>query len=278
MRSLILFTLILTFCGIGIHVVHPHDTHSDLYSESPWRAQLQEFQKLLKTDADAAHSELQNVSKKLFGEHVLTQEWIPLYLRISKGETAYPSDLKRVSELEIRMLKSMDPEKYAKQIQHHQKAIEHYAELNDRVTPLEGRATNLQGGVSGAFMSDPSEDNLHYFRSFFQLLPKDPKAARAALDKFAALEYQDHPLKEAWTELYFRHHQAKKAKILESIRVKELQKQMLTDLDAEKHAKVIKDLEGLIKYQNRLQRTFERQGKPTPTIDIEVKFNTKKED
>ena len=144
MRSLIFFTLIFMFCGIGVLSVLPHEEHSLLYkeSEAPWKAQIQDFQKLIKTDADAARSELQNVAKKLFGEHILTQEWIPLYFRISKDGTTYSSDLKRVSELEIRMLKSTDPEKYAKQIQHHREAVEHYAALVSdlkRVSELEIR-------------------------------------------------------------------------------------------------------------------------------------------
>ncbi len=262
----------LMFCCLLALCVHAQDGnfHSHGVDASPWESELETFQKLLETEPEAARAELQSFAKKVFDEHPLTEEWVPLYFRIRKNGTKYPSDLKRVSELEIRILKSLDAEKYAKQIQHHQEAIERYAAFSDRRTPVEESPATTQGGVSGRFITDPSEDTRHSLKSFFELLPKDPKAARAALDKFAALTYQNHPLIEEWTKLFFRHYQAKKATILESIRVKELQKQMLTDIDAEKHAEVIKDLERLIKYQKRLQKTFERQGQPNAEIEIEV--------
>ena len=277
MKSLFLLTHTLSFCCMMAFSVHAHDEHfhSDGVDASPWAVQLQTFEKRLKTEPEAARTELQNVAKKVFNGHPLTEEWVPLYFRIRKNGTTYTSDLKRLSELEIRILKSLDPPKYAKQIQHHLEAIEHYATFGDKLTPLEERPANTQEGGSSTMMTEMSEDAQHYFLSFFQLLSKDPKAARASLDKFAELAYENHPLTEEWTTLFFKSNKRKKGKILESIRVTELQEQMLTDIDAEKHTEVIKGLERQIKYKKNLQKTFERQGNPNPTIEIEFRGTSK---
>lgn len=274
MKSFVFSTQILIFCCMTVLLVYPHEGHfhSQGVDASPWASELEKFQKSLETEPDAARAALQNFAKKVFAEHPLAEEWVPLFFRINKSGTTYTSDLKRVSELEIRMLTSLNPEKYAKQIQHHQEAIERYAAFSERLTPLAESAANHREGVSGAFITDPSEGTLHSLKSFSQLLPTDPEAARAALDNFAALAYQNHPLTAEWSKLFFRHHQAKKATILESIRVKELEKQMLTDIDAEKHAEVIKGLERLIKYQKRLQKMFERQGQPNAEIEIDITY------
>ena len=279
MNRLFLWTLPLTCCCMMAFYVHAHERHfhSHGVDASPWAVQLHTFEKHLKTDPDVARTELQNVAKKLFDEHPLAAEWVSLYFRIRKNGTTYTSDIKRVSELEIRMLTSLNPKKYAKQIQHHQETIEHYAALGDRLTPPKEKPTNIQEGASGVLIADPSKETVQHLMSFFQLLPEDPKASRAALDKFAALAYQNHPLKEEWTELFFKHHQAKKAKILESIRVKELQLQMLKDLDAEKHAEAIKSQERVITYQKSLQKMFERQGQPNVEIPVKVSIKGKNE-
>jgi len=291
MRFLILCLLVFMFCGIGPYAVHPHadpsdasDDHTVFYkgSDAPWQAELQAFQKLLKTDATAARSELQNFAKKTFGEHTLAEEWVPLYFRIRKDGTTHPSDLKRVSELEIRMLERINPKKYAKQIQHHQQSIKRASVFRQRRT-----VPAPTGAIKGKW-SSPSldifgsegglEDPIWVFDNFNHLLPTDPKAARAELNKYATLRYDNHPLKAEWTELVFRHYRNKKAKLLDSMRVYELEKQMLTDIDAEKHADAIKNLEELLKYHKRLQRIFKRQGNPNPLIGVEYKMNLNTED
>ena len=91
MRFLNLCLLVFIFCGVGFYAVYPHGDHSDASddhtlfykgSDAPWQAELQAFRKFLKTDTAAARSELQNFAKKIFEEHVLIEEWVPLYLSV----------------------------------------------------------------------------------------------------------------------------------------------------------------------------------------------------
>ena len=291
MRFLFLWLFIFIFSGLGIHWVHPHADHSDSSEEhtifykaadAPWQADLESFGKLLKTDADAAMAELQRVAPKLFGEHLLMLEWVPLYFRVRKDGTTHPSDLKRISELEIRMLESIDPKKYAKQIQYHQQSIKRASAFRQRRTdpaPTGEIKGKWSSPTLDIYRSEGGlEDPMWVFDNFNQLLPTDPKAARAELNKYATLRYENHPLKAKWTELVFRHCRDKKAKLLDSMRVYELEKQMLTDIDAEKHAEGIKNLDQLLKYHKRLQKTFERQGEPNPTLGVEYKMNLKTAD
>lgn len=299
------------FCSVSALLVLPHEEHPFLYkeNEAPWKAQMQDFHKLLRTDVEAARSELQDVAIELFGEHILTQEWIPLYFRISKDGTTFlrssdpnkyamqiqqdheviehykvfASDLKRVSELEVRMLKSSDPKKYVKQMRYHNEAIEHYKALentlSNRLTQLEEKTTDISENrrtIEGQtyetlVITDQErvEKISRHISEFVQLLPKNPKAARASLDQYAKLLYNNHPLTEEWKKLFFRHCRAKKATILELIRVQELEKQMLTDIDAKKHAKVISNLELSIKHYKLQQKSYEQQGKPNAKESFE---------
>ena len=96
----------------------------ELISSRIWAKQLQTFQKRLKTDPDTASTELKKVAQKLFNGHLLTEEWVPLYLRLSRDGTEHFTDIQRVSELEIRMLTTINAKKHALQIQQHQHAVE----------------------------------------------------------------------------------------------------------------------------------------------------------
>ena len=109
MRFLIICSIYIAFCGIGAFSLYSNDaySHQDIGDEI-WADYLQAFQKLLKTDPEAARAELQDVAKTLFGEHRLVEEWVPLYFRINQEGTEHPSDFVRVSELEIRMLIAID--------------------------------------------------------------------------------------------------------------------------------------------------------------------------
>ncbi len=268
-------------CGIGLYAVHPHADHSAtsgdhtvLYkgSSAPWQTELQAFQKLLKTDASAARAELHAFAERIFGDHALVEEWVPLYFRIRKDGTTHLSDLKRVSELEIRMLERIDPEKYAEQIQHHQKKIK-----RSSVSRQKGNESAPTGALKGQWSSPTLtafESGGEFFINFVNLLTTDLKAARAELNKYASQRYGDHPHKAEWTELVFRNFRDKKSKILDLMRLYELEKQMLTDIDPEKHADGIKNLERIIKIHERLQRNFERQGTPNPTIGVEFNLTT----
>lgn len=94
------------------------DFHYPGVNTSPWTAQPKTFHQLLKTDANAARAELQKVAPIMFDGHPLVDEWIPLYFRIIREGTEYLSDIKRIHELEIRMLMAIDTEKHAEQIQY----------------------------------------------------------------------------------------------------------------------------------------------------------------
>ncbi len=85
------------------------------------------------------------------------------------------------------------------------------------------------------------EKSTKHLESFLRLLPNNPEAAWIELEKFAKLKYGNHPLVDEWVELTFRFTSEKKALVLELIRHTEIEIQMLTDIDAEKHANEIKD-------------------------------------
>ena len=116
-------------------------TPVELISSRIWAKQLQTFQKRLETKPDTAGTELKKVAQKLFNGHPLAEEWVPLYLRLSRDGTDYLTDIQRVSELEIRMLTAINADKHALQIQQHQAAIkEHetaatYTRFFDKLSP-----------------------------------------------------------------------------------------------------------------------------------------------
>ncbi len=262
MKILTYCTLILMFYAIGGLSVHSDEEHSHTKEADtvPWGEHFITFQQLLnlKQDSQAAHAELQNVAKKLFGEHTLNKEWVPLYFRIRSEGTKHLSDVKRVYELEIRMLAAIGAEKHANQIQLHQEALKH--------------CKNLHKVIGDQPFKEPintTKTSDVVYRTFFELLPDNSEAARAVLDIFATLVFDNHDLTEEWKELYFRLCRAKEATFSEAIRVFELKKQMFTDIDAEKHANEIKNLANVIKQSKNVQKILERQG----NSDEKMPFN-----
>ena len=222
--------------------------HSHLISETLWAENFHAFKKHLVTDPSAARTELQNVAKKLFGKHTLTEEWVSLYFRLSREGTENLSDLKRVSELEIRMLTDINAQTYAKQIQHHRETLAHYDELAKQKEPLKTERR-----------SDTKTGYEHY-KAFHELLPTDPEAARAELTAFGALAFHGHPLTKEWEDLFFRLSREKEGTIPEVTRLFELKKQMLEDHSSEKHVKEIKNLEIVIKDLKSVSKLLKRLG------------------
>lgn len=283
MKTLILYTLTLMFCCIGALSVHTHegDFHYPGVNAAPRAAQLETFHKLLKTDVDAARAELQKVASTVFGGHTLADEWVPLYFRIIREGTEHLSDIKRIHELEIRMLMAIDAEKHAEQIQYHREALKHYEELasvgGDQLpvpnkTPSDEQERSAETVQAPEVAEKPNAQIDHqHFIKFHELLPHDVEAARKELDAFAALAFHGHPRTEDWKALFFRLSRQKEATVLEIIQLLELKKQMLKDNDAERHTKEIKNLESSIKQFKSLKRTFERQGTP----DQKISFNMK---
>ena len=260
MRSIAICLLCLTLCSIEVpssgdsgkstETPHPNSTHSQPYriNDTLWAEHLDTFKKRLPTDPSAARTELRNIAKKLFGGHTLTEEWVPLYFRLSLEGTEHLSDLKRVSELEIRMLTDVNAQTYTKQIQHHLETLEHYNELAKQKEP------SKTGKVS-----DTKTGREHY-KAFHELLPTDPEAARAELTAFSTLAFHGHPLTKEWEELFFRLSREKEATVPEMLRLFELKKQMLEDHSPEKHAKEIENLETAIKDLKSMSKLLKRQG------------------
>lgn len=260
MKILTLCTLTLIFSSIGILSVHPDEERSQVRGVDTLASteHFVTFHKLLETDSKAARAELQTVAKKLFVGHILAEEWVLLYFRIRNEGTKHLSDIKRVYELEIRMLTDIDAEKHANQIRLNQEALKHYKDLHKMI---------------GDQLFKESINTIKAWdvvnKTFFELLPDNSEAARAVLDIFAILVFDNHDLTEEWKELYFRLCYAKEATFSEAIRVFELKKQMLTDIDAVKFSNEIKNLANVIKQSKSVQKILERQG----NSDEKIPFN-----
>lgn len=276
MKYTVICLLCLTLCSVEVlsiddsgkvtEIPHPNSTHSRPYriDDTLWAEHLETFKKRLPTDPLAARTELHKVAKKLFGKHTLAEEWVVLYFRLSREGTKHLSDLKRVSELEIRMLTDINAQTYAKQIQHHQEILEQYNKLaknfedtnptpktheqdEQKVPPKTGKGSNTKTGHE-------------HYKAFHELLPTDPEAARAELTAFSALAFHGHPLTKEWEELYFRLSREKEGTLPEAIRLFELKKQMLEDHSSEKHAKEIESLETSIRNLKSISPVLKAQG------------------
>lgn len=259
MRYVVICLLCLTSCSIELSIgdsgkstedPHPNPAYSQPYhiDNTLWTEDLDTFKKYLPTDLSAARTELQNVAKKLFGKHMLAEEWVPLYFRLSREGTEHLSDLKRVSELEIRMLTDINAQTYAKQIQHHRETLAHYDELAK------------QKELSKTEKGSDTKTGYEHYKAFHELLPADPEAARAELTAFGALAFHGHPLTKEWEDLFFRLSREKEATLPEVLRFFELKKQMLEDHSPEKHAKEIEHLETAIKDIKSMSKLLKRQG------------------
>ena len=75
-----------------------------------------------------------------------------------------------------------------------------------------------------------------HLENFLRLLPNNPEAAFTEMEAIAELTYGDHPLADEWVHLTFKFVSEGKALILELIHLREIEIQMLKDIDAEKHA------------------------------------------
>ena len=90
---------------------------------------LARFESLKVNDPDAARVELSEIVKIRFGAHAFADEWIALYFRLSRDGKGRISDLKRLVELEIRILTDVGHEKHAEQIERHRQAFKSYDAL-----------------------------------------------------------------------------------------------------------------------------------------------------
>ena len=288
-------TIALCFLWLGIGQLAFSHTESAAAPESHrhaptyridktiWTEPLQTFWKLLKTKPETARAELQSVAGTLFSGHPLAEEWVPLYFRISQNGTEYSSDVKRVSELEIRMLTAINAEKYAEQIQHHREALERFDSLakaidteelllgRQRVSPSDSEQPETRETANALRIQ---KMNTHA-EAFEEYLFTDVKSARAELATFAALMFGEHPLKEEWIELFFRLSREKEATFPELIQLIELHIQMLKDTAPEREADQIAGLTSGLKQLKALSKMFKRQGKLAQKTPFKISLSTK---
>lgn len=241
-----------------------------------WGEALDRFKKLVSTDPEGARTELKNVAKTLFAGHILAEEWVPLYFRLSQGGTEHLSDVKRVSELEIRMLTAINAKKYAEQIQHHREIVKRCDELAktfEKRKPTPPTQTSTKREETPHTENNAREKSIgKRLSAFNKLLPTHPDAARSQLIAAAALMFNEHPLHETWAELACRFSRESQVPILDVARHFEIEIQMFTDIDAEGYAETIADLRQNLKKLNQFINQFERLGIDPKTKTVEYNY------
>ena len=129
----------VTFTGAHTHISPSERVAAADKWERAALKHLAEFNVLKNNDIVAARTELLEIAKIRFGTHILADEWIPLYFRLSREGRGRISDIIRFAELEMRMLTDIDAEKHAEQIQRHRQTIETY---DKRIQILKGEGKN----------------------------------------------------------------------------------------------------------------------------------------
>lgn len=298
MRFGIMNLLCLVLCTLGTFAFGELDDTSEtaspqlsLVSDTLWSEELTRFQELLATDAKAARAELQQVANTLFGGHRLAEEWVPLYFRISQNGTEHPSDVKRVSELEIRMLTVLDVKKYSDQIHRHQEAFQRFADMeksfqsqsrapklhSEKPVPTrKSEVLRLARKQAAAFAKLHGTDaevlrlGRKHAAAFEKLRDTDAEAARAELVVLLALQYGEHPLVEKIVDTVLALAPKKHATYPEVIELTELQLQLLKETDAEKYAEMIQTAERSLERLKNISNLLRKQG----SLETEtIRFN-----
>ena len=241
----------------------PHLPHSlETISDVLWASSLVKFQELLKTDPELARAELQNVSKKLFNGHLLTEEWVPLYFRIRHKGTEHLSDVKRLTELEIRMLTAIametgDFQKYAHHLQQLQEAYQKYDDLE-----------KVQQNHNQGHSHPPKADSKADFDE------SDIEAVRVEyLSRFKAA-FNDHPLTEKMVDITLALAVKKKVTYPELIELTALQIQIMKDVDPKKYKKEIQNSEAGLRQLQNMRNLLEKQGSlETETVNFNFDIN-----
>ena len=228
-------------------------THIHLVSDILWAKHLETFKECLTTKPEAARAELRNVAIKLFNKHLLIDEWIPLYLRLSRNGTEHLSDVMRLSELEIRMLTDIDTKKYAAQIQNHQRIL---TELNRNPNVFHGYAYETQAETTNS--TEKGSTSQLELRN--QRLRTDAEAARAEFLKQATSRgYAGHPHLEKWISLGVKLFTTDGATLGDIITFVELQIQMLKDRAPETEKEKIQQLERSLEDLNKFSKDKDRK-------------------
>ena len=307
MRFRIMSLLCLALCTLGAFSFGELDDTSEtarlqlsLVSDTLWAEQLTTFHMLLETDAQGhfemtARAELQQVANTLFGGHRLAEEWVPLYFRISQNGTEHPSDVKRVSELEIRMLTALDFKKYSDQIHRHQEAFQRFADMeksfqshshapnphSEKPVPT-SRSEALRLGRKHAAAFDHHIVGLHgtdaevvrlgrkHAAAFEKLRDTDAEAARAELVSLLALQFGEHPLVEKLVDTVLALARKKRATYPEVIELTELQIQLMKETYAQGRAELIQIAERSLERLKNMSNLLRKQG----SLETEtIRFN-----
>lgn len=267
MRFGIMSLLCLVLCTLGTFSFGELEDTSEtappqlsLVSDTLWAEQLTTFQELLKTDAKAARAELQQVANTLFGGHRLAEEWVPLYFRISQNGTEHPSDVKRVSELEIRMLTGINFKKYSVQIHRHQEAFQRFADMEKSFQSHSHAPSPHSEKPVPTGKSKVLRLGRKHAAAFEKLRDTDAEAARAELVSLFALQYGEHPLVEKLVDTVLALAPKKRVTYPEVIELTELQLQLMKGTDAQKHAEAIQTAERSLERLKNISNLLRKQG------------------
>lgn len=221
-------------------------SHTHLVSDILWAKHLESFKERLATKPEAARLELQSTAKKLFNKHLLVDEWVPLYFRLSQIGTDHLSDVTRLSELEIRMLTDIDTKKYATQIQSHQQIL---TQLN-RYANVFHRHDHIP--EEKKIKAKPSTSQLDLRN---ERLRTDPKAVRTEFLKQATSRgYAEHPHLEKWISIGVKLFTTDSSTLGDVTTFVELQIQMLKDSAPETESEKIQELERTLADLNKFNK------------------------
>ena len=282
MRFGIMSLLCLVLCTLGSFSFGELDDTSEtaspqlsLVSDTLWAEQLTTFHMLLETDAQGhfemtARAELQQVANTLFGGHRLAEEWVPLYFRISQNGTEHPSDVKRVSELEIRMLTALDFKKYSDQIHRHQEAFQRFADMEKSFQSHSHAPNPHSEKPVPTRMSEVLRLARKHAAAFEKLRDTDAEAARAELVSLFALQFGEHPLVEKLVDTVLALAPKKRATYPQVIELTELQLQLMKETDAQGRAELIQTTERSLEKLKNISNLLRKQG----SLETEtIRFN-----
>ena len=246
-------------------------------------AKLDLFQATLLIEPAAARSELSVLAKILFGTHSRAEEWANLYFQLSVDRKGSIVNLKYLTQLEMEMLTDIDAEKHATQIQQHQKTLKQYEKF---VEVLKSQGKNPEEVILECLFSPelspelketPQEKPTHYeedkhHRTFVSLISTNPEAAKDELSKYVKKLFGNHPLAEEWMRLYFHRARNGETTLVDSQRCLALEVEMLTDIDAGKHAKRIEDHQNRLKHNADLIKRFKSEGINPENVIVKITF------
>lgn len=244
---------------------------------------LDVFQALLLIEPSVAREELSTLANVLFPAHPLAAEWTALYFRLSRDKKGSVEDLKRLTEIEIQILSDVSAEKHATRIQQQRENLKRYDEvvetLNSKGKTPENVVVEVHLPSVARELRDttPQMEHTHdeadkHHRTFVSLISTDAEGAKEALSKYVKMQFGEHPLAEEWKELYFLRVQDGETTLAEDQRYLQLEIQILTDVDAEKHAKRIREQRKVQEHNAELIERLAKDGINPDDVKVEISF------